>query len=141
MDIFHAPVHLVHDTDWYLNNIDTVLQLLSVNIREFAKAANSATIALRRQLPLKTITCHQCGHYHCDEGKYCEWTGILHTCPHCNYCQEDGDATVANPLAIFDPCLHPQTGRLILTIPPVPTGSPKFPPGFPQHPPPPSGTS
>ena len=52
MDIFFAPIHLVHDTDWYLEHIEAVLQLLSLSIREFAKAANAATIALRRQLPL-----------------------------------------------------------------------------------------
>ena len=141
MDIFFAPIHLVHDTDWYLEHIEAVLQLLSLSIREFAKAANAATIALRRQLPLQAITCHSCGRHHCDEGKFCEWTTPLHTCPHCNFCQEDEVATVANPLAPLSPCLHPQTGRLILTIPPDSPDPPQFPPGFPQPPPPPSGTS
>lgn len=141
MDIFHAPIHLLHDTDWYINHIDSVLQHLGISIKEFAKAANTTTIALRREQPIKTTMCQQCGGFYCDEGKASEWATYIHICPRCGYTCSDDDVAVATPLAIFNPYLHPLSGRLVLTLPDEPTGPHDHPPGFPPSPPPSSKAS
>ena len=141
MDIFHAPNHLLHDTDWYLNHIDALLHQEKMTIKEFAKAANTAIISLRRQLPMKRSICTACNHAHWDEGRASEWTNYIHICNYCNYTFDDGELAVCNPLAIYQPTLHPQSGRLLLSFPPPPPlTSPDLPSSFhpPSDPPPPS---